>query len=125
MLSKQETYNKVAAHLLGMKRRAMNGGSCAYRTLEGERCAVGCLIPDEMYDPSMENQGVDWLIRSAEQFGYDLPGEIIKYEELLEDLQGVHDNRNHWDEDGLNEHGLDRLYRVAERHELEPFKGEV
>ena len=35
--------------------------SCAYRGEEGTSCAVGCLIPDELYTPSIEGHGISSL----------------------------------------------------------------
>ena len=29
---------------------------CAYRGYDGTKCAVGCLIPDDVYSPFMENK---------------------------------------------------------------------
>jgi len=30
-------------------------GGCLYRTEDGNRCAVGCFIPDEVYVPTMDS----------------------------------------------------------------------
>ena len=61
----QEIYDTVKAHLLKQGRRASDvcGGTCYYRTKEyGSdatlKCAVGCLIPDELYDPEIEGVGI-------------------------------------------------------------------
>lgn len=32
-----------------------DAGQCMYRTTDNRRCAVGCLIPDALYDESFEN----------------------------------------------------------------------
>ena len=35
---------------------------CKYRTTGGAKCAVGCLIPDDLYDEEIEGIGVaDWF----------------------------------------------------------------
>lgn len=36
-----------------------NGRACLYRGLEGKKCVVGLLIPDDQYNPNMEGVGVD------------------------------------------------------------------
>lgn len=52
-MNAQETFNKVAEHLLRQGRKALErdtpsywGNNCRYRTPDGLACAVGCLIPD-------------------------------------------------------------------------------
>ena len=54
-MDNQEVYNKVKAHLLSQGRKSLGAnGHCAYRGYAGAMCAVGVLIPDAMYLPSME-----------------------------------------------------------------------
>lgn len=36
---------------------AYEGSGCKYRTEDGRCCAVGCLIPPALYDPSLEGVG--------------------------------------------------------------------
>ena len=46
-MNRQEVFDKVAIHLLTQNAKALNsGGLCVYKTPNGLRCAVGCLIPD-------------------------------------------------------------------------------
>lgn len=89
----QDIFNIVITHLIRQGEPAIsyNGDSaiCCYRDAHGRSCAVGCLIPDEAYDPRMENQSVCSVIDA------DFPG-VPKYFkdhlQLLSDLQGLHDN---------------------------------
>lgn len=53
-----EVIAKVRTHLLTQKDRAYEGGQCRYRTTSGLRCAIGCLIPDEAYEPDFEDTGL-------------------------------------------------------------------
>ena len=54
-MDNQEVYDKVKAHLLSQNRKSLElGGGCAYRGMDGAMCAVGVLIPDDMYSRSME-----------------------------------------------------------------------
>jgi hypothetical protein len=55
-------------HLATQKARAWSedNGTCGYRTETGLMCAVGCLIPDELYDPEIEGD-IDRLL-SAELY---------------------------------------------------------
>lgn len=47
-MNRQEVFNKVATHLLTQKRKALNldTGYCQYLCENGDKCAIGALIPD-------------------------------------------------------------------------------
>lgn len=62
---------------------------CLYRAPNGDMCAIGCLIPDEVYTPEMENNGCDVILKK-------LPDYLSKHGELLNELQRVHDNSFNW-----------------------------
>ena len=52
----QEIFDSVLAHLRKQGDASLNAsGKCAYRGEGGTACAVGCLIPDELYDPRIES----------------------------------------------------------------------
>ena len=85
--TEQELFDKIATHLLTQNEQALSEGDCSYRGAHGLMCAVGCVIPDEVYDPTMEGTGVS---RMLEAFGNKLP-ELTPHEDLLSALQGVHD----------------------------------
>lgn len=119
-MNKQKTFNTVRDHLLAQGRRskrrarksdpAPGSSICLYRSPAGLSCAIGCLIPDDVYDPSIEGDPV-----------YCLPPKIRKAlgirtdedEELLFSLQNVHDN--HDPRTWKNE-----LTWVAEQYGLKP-----
>lgn len=50
ILTEQEIFNTVARHLLTQKERAVEGSRCSYRNAKGLKCAVGCLISDDVYN---------------------------------------------------------------------------
>jgi predicted house-cleaning noncanonical NTP pyrophosphatase (MazG superfamily) len=56
---------------------------CLYRGPNGTKCAAGCLIPDEDYDPKME--GLLWE-ELVEKYDFDNP-----HNELIDRLQAIHD----------------------------------
>lgn len=59
MPTKQETYDTIVAHLRKQGRKATDDhGMCCYRADDGLKCAVGCLIPDDLYDEGMEAMSV-------------------------------------------------------------------
>lgn len=61
-MNKQEIFDTVARHLATQGHRAAVrtelGDRCRYRLHNGDRCAIGCLIPDEEYITDLEGGGV-------------------------------------------------------------------
>ena len=52
MRTSQEVFDVVAKHLLTQNAKSMDDPwdeMCAYRGENGRRCAVGALIPDDLY----------------------------------------------------------------------------
>jgi hypothetical protein len=88
-LTNQEIFDRVAAHLITQGKQAMDEGSCAYRGANDTSCAVGCLIPDDLYLSSMENRTFTQLVRN-----YPRLEEVFSPESypLLRELQSLHDN---------------------------------
>lgn len=90
-MTKQELFDKVATHLLKQRRvsRLTNSGSCAYRGVEGTSCAIGCLIPDELYEKNMEGSSIRILMMHRP----DIQELIGKGNvELASRLQRIHDS---------------------------------
>jgi hypothetical protein len=54
MNTMQQEFDAVVAHLYAQGKRAAVLGRCKYRSDEGTMCAVGCRIPNNMYNPAME-----------------------------------------------------------------------
>ena len=53
--AQQNVFEIVINHLYKQGKRSIRPGpQCAYRGASGTSCAVGCLIPDELYDPAAE-----------------------------------------------------------------------
>jgi hypothetical protein len=56
-MTPQELFDKVATHLLAQDKPSVSTtdkDSCMYRSQDGLKCAVGCLIPDDLYRPTIE-----------------------------------------------------------------------
>jgi hypothetical protein len=55
-MTAQEIFDKVTTHLLTQMKqsRNSNSGGCVYRSPDGLMCALGCLIEDSEYTPTME-----------------------------------------------------------------------
>lgn len=118
MLTNQDVYDTVRDHLLRQNRKSFMGPNglirtCAYRSLDGAKCAVGCLIPDIQYRRGMEFKDVSDLFMSypleMEASGLDHDTHIS----LLTQLQIVHDRcpLSDW---------RSQLEFVAHRFELQP-----
>lgn len=126
-MTKQEVFDTVATHLLTQKAVAMDvhGSTCMYRGTEGRKCAVGCLIPDEVYEERFEKLEIggtfpreSWHTpelfkqRTADQADLNHLVSMI-HEDLgfLRELQKVHDR------DGVVE-WYTSLKNIAEDHSL-------
>lgn len=93
-MTPQEIFDTVATHLFTQGKRAMdpNTDRCAYRTPDGKKCAIGCLIPDELYDQGMEGYSVSCLVDAK----FLLPSFFNRNLRLLSSLQSVHDGIGCW-----------------------------
>jgi hypothetical protein len=94
-MTKQEIFNKVYAHLIAQGNRARAPGrsglmKCAYRASDGGMCAIGCLIPDELYKRELEEYSVDEppVLDVLRQAGVLLADENIPF---FGALQAAHD----------------------------------
>ena len=103
----QEIFDTVARHLLTQKARAEDNLGCMYHAPDGKKCAVGCLITDEEYSPSMENTAISDLINNNRL------KRLSPFQGLLQDLQYVHDRI-------LPEEWPFRLRDFASAHHLSP-----
>lgn len=94
--TKQEIYDIAAHHLMtqDVRSRQDEHGGCMYRGPNGLQCAVGCLIPDEIYDGAMEGKSAMALVRTHPEtqpyLGYPQGGDQVAF---LTRLQRLHDKR--------------------------------
>jgi hypothetical protein len=86
-MTPQQIYDKVCAHLAKQGHKAIGKrGGCVYRAENGDKCAAGCLIPDERYDPEMEYNTISYVLGK-----YSMPKFMNKNTDLIEALQDCHD----------------------------------
>lgn len=91
LVTAQEIFDRVWRHFVteGNPRSVHEyggGSACAYRGPNGARCAVGLLIPDDEYVPSMEGRCVSAAL------GPTVRGLIAEgHDGLLDALQNAHD----------------------------------
>lgn len=98
----QEIFNTVWFHLKNQNMPCLNEKKyCAYRNGK-MKCAIGALIPDELYDPIIENycriqhsglsspkaKGYTTLMSILRQIGIETETQF----NLCERLQSIHDN---------------------------------
>ena len=83
-LTKQQMYDIAKAGIIQQGAFCLSSGACAYRNDKGQKCAVGFLIPDTIYDAGLEGFRVDELRGVA----IDCTEDDIKF---LMELQEAHD----------------------------------
>lgn len=117
-MNRQEIFDTVVAHLRKQNRHASSfkreclgflTTECLYRTPEGLKCAVGCLIPEDKYTLAIEGKTVFQIFKyHPGLLPIALEGEIP----FLTDLQSVHDQHEipFWE---------GQLERTADRWNLE------
>jgi len=94
MLTINETAKTIKEHMLTQRARSIKRGKgCRYRGDYGMRCAVGCLIKDEFYDPALEGMAITHVpVLNALSFsGVDTYKPKIV--EMLSDFQKCHDTK--------------------------------
>lgn len=135
-MTEQEIFDTVLAHLREQRRAALgDDGECQYRGLGGTACAVGCLIPDELYDPLIEGLSVATIIEAVvpEYLQYQAQ-ELLpvfariknhigaEHLPLLNELQEAHDMDLYISGLALYTSGLDawekEMYRIARTFDL-------
>jgi len=99
-LTKQDIFNIVANGMLkqGKKSEDRGSSSCLYRGPNGLKCAIGMLIPDELYKARFEGRKASEpiLIKALVKTGVP---KTIAFADFLDYLQGLHDNchTENWD----------------------------
>ncbi|WP_233866755.1 hypothetical protein [Paraburkholderia adhaesiva] len=119
-LRKQGVFNFVAEQLLHQNARAMAPGTakCMYRAPDGRRCAIGWLMPDEVYRSRLEYIGVNELaselLTSTNPEHFRFAEFLLRHMWLLRELQGLHDAHtpDAWPV---------RLRMIAAEHRLDTF----
>lgn len=93
-MNAQEIFDTVAIHLLTQNKKSVYFGvQCRYRAPNNLKCAIGILIPDDIYTDDMEGLGVGGLLDSYD-ISPTLPKYFMKHRDLLAALQLVHDKND-------------------------------
>ena len=113
-MNKLEVFNKVKKHLLTQNERSViyiNGDTCGYRGDNGISCAIGILIPDEIYNPCMEGNDVYELLEAFPVVALQLDLNGLEDTDFLSELQNIHDHNS-------PEKWPTLLQKSAEEHKL-------
>jgi len=111
----QEVFDYVIGQLVRQGGRSVSasGTDCRYRGSDGSKCAVGFLIPDELYVWRMEGDSISGL---CEHFP-DLCAKagIKKHKDILNGLQYMHDSLSTWQNQDSFSH---KARRIADLYNL-------
>lgn len=94
MLNRQLMFDDAAKHMAQQRRRASADGMCLYRAPNGDKCAIGSLIPDAKYRPGFD--------------GIGLNDAGITFEMVVR--QGLDSKYGTLGEDGSNMYGADAIF---------------
>lgn len=123
-MSLKDLFNDVKTHMLKQGMKAIDEqGNCCYKTESGLKCAIGCLIPDELYDLYFEGKGVgavvgfsngnpdNYPVRNYLMNKYSVDS-FAKMKNLLFKLQDIHDeiDETNW---GVELDKLDKKFALA------------
>jgi hypothetical protein len=118
-MTPQEIYNQVVAHLRQQNSQSLletplADTACAYRGVDGKKCAVGCVIEDSEYRPWMEGLSIGGILLRL-QSSDPCPAlceRLETHQGLLRGLQSVHDSYTPPELEG-------KFRRVAVIHDLQ------
>jgi hypothetical protein len=85
--TRQEIFNEIAIHLLTQNEKSTDSVRCLYRGPRGLKCAVGGIIPDEVYEKWKDIE-ISFPLVNGESIKLD-KGLLVQFfpPELMEDLQ--------------------------------------
>jgi hypothetical protein len=120
-MNRQEAFDTVVEHLFKQGRRSVNDkGFCSYRGNNGTMCAVGVLIPDELYNPAMDVDGQD--IETVCK-NFKVPAVVKNNLPLMGSLQSAHDGAIMYSGEDFDNYDLyERLLYVAQEYKLKQTK---
>lgn len=114
-MNAQEIFDTVIHHLLRQGVPSRRDSACLYRGPNGTSCAVGCLIPDEMYNADMDRADMSNGLTSIRSIlpKYTFPEYFHAEVFLLGALQRFHDSYDPGEEIVFNNIFKARLESIA------------
>lgn len=122
MLTKQEMFNIFVPAIIKQGRKSMRNTVstwCAYRSHDGLKCAVGMLIPDELYTPEWEQKSLSSIVEELFFSGPDR-GDWEEFDSILgflEQAQQSHDLALDSNSEFVADY-IQRSKELARRHNL-------
>lgn len=89
-MNNQFIFDVVYTHLIRQQKRSEEYGMCYYK-LNGLMCAIGCLIPDNLYDRRMEGRVITTLLNERKELKQYLNLKSCYARTILFGLQKIHD----------------------------------
>lgn len=127
-MTAQEIFDKVLQHLRNQKCKAAHQNACRYRTPNGNKCAVGCLLPENTATSAFEGVTVDSLgmafhaplesKQAALAAALTAAGIDKTHQRLLGDLQYAHDDALPFDPGEPLEKWENAMQQIAKHHGL-------
>jgi hypothetical protein len=115
--TRQEIFDYVVQRLLQQGKRSMTGEEgCKYRGDGGTRCALGWLIPDDLYRPEMDDFHCSWNVQDLLRHG--IPAITALGNDLAYKMQRAHDHASDHIPGLFKTTLLENMKDVALRHNL-------
>lgn len=113
-MTPQEIFDRVVEHLYKQGNRSTDTRLCRYHNEDGTKCAIGVLIPEDIYFEEIDqnNRSIKYLLA---QYKDKFPEWMHENVALLSELQSVHDKQHNW---SSVENMVKALYSVAQYHNL-------
>lgn len=102
MTTLEQIFQRVKTHLLTQNAKSMHNrkiegipsstAQCVYRSPDGLKCAVGCLIADEHYKPELEGLAALGKAVSNALIASGIPMNDHQTQRLVSYLQRLHDD---------------------------------
>jgi len=95
LMTLQKMFDTAAVGMLKQGKKSIEGNACRYRGGDGCKCAVGFLIPDDLYSPDIEGTSVFSSFKGPTASLY--PDELdaaLKLRETISHLIGHDDLRD-------------------------------
>jgi len=129
-MTMQQIFDTIVRYAMTQVERCTGkSGMCQYRSGDN-KCWVGALIPDELYDECIEDCSAFVMRRLIEgashswNTGYRVFHSILtqigirpEHMRLLEKMQDIHDDRTNWENN--RENMIRELFEVAKKFELD------
>jgi hypothetical protein len=132
----QSVFDFIVRHLFKQSKRAIGRFGCAYRVPDTDlKCAIGCLIPDDLYVKDIEGgvmrvsyvphrtKSDDSLVKIFQEIGFSVGSGVMKKSVMVRflcDMQKIHDDYVSWENKvgPLSELGISSLQTVCNKFGL-------